>query len=146
MATVAGVKVKAKPRKIRNPLLGDEKYTGVEPQWPVESEKWPDEQFDSFLRRCFYYYNYYYTQKDCKKYVTEWMRNQKQFTPEQVRQFERAGEKWLPMTACSLVMAHRQGMQLPHQAFRRLQVGQGLVQGLGVVVFEQDHRETSLSG
>ena len=60
MATVAGVKVKAKPRKIRNPLLGDEKYTGVEPQWPVESEKWPDEQFDSFLRRCFYYYNYYY--------------------------------------------------------------------------------------
>jgi len=112
MATVAGVKVKAKPRKIRNPLLGDEKYTGVEPQWPVESEKWPDEQFDSFLRRCFYYYNYHYTQKDCKKYITEWMRNQKQFTPEQVRQFERASEKWLPMTACSLVMAHRQGMQL----------------------------------
>ena len=112
MATVAGVKIKTKVPKTRNPIFFDEKYTGGEPVWPAESKDWPEDQFDNFLRRSFYYYNYYYSQKDCKKYVVEWMKSTTEFDRDEVRAFEKANDKWLPMTACSLIMAHRQGMPL----------------------------------
>ena len=57
MATVAGIKIKTKVAKSRNPAFHDEKYTGTEPEWPAESKDWPEEQFDSRLRKSFYYYN-----------------------------------------------------------------------------------------
>ena len=112
MATVAGVKIKTKVPKIRNPLFADEKYTGGEPEWPPEAADWDDAKFDNKLRQSFYYYNYYYSQKDTKKYVVEWMKSTAKFGNDEIRAFERANDKWLPMTACSLIMAHRQGMPL----------------------------------
>jgi hypothetical protein len=110
MAIVAGIKIKNKETKIRNPLFADEKYTGGEPQWPEESVDWSDEQFDSLLRRSFYYYNYYYNQKDCKKYVVEWMKTTPSWNKEQIKAFERSSDRSIPMTACSLIMARRAGM------------------------------------
>ena len=112
MATVAGVKIKNKVPKTRNPIFFDEKYTGSEPVWPADAADWPQDKFDSLLRKSFYYYNYYYSQKDCKKYVVEWMKSASEFDRDEIRAFERANDKWLPMTACSLIMAHRQGMPL----------------------------------
>ena len=112
MATVAGVKIKTKVPKTRNPIFFDEKYTGGEPTWPAEAKDWPEDKFDNKLRKSFYYYNYYYSQKDCKKYVVEWAKTTTEFDRDEIRAFERANDKWLPMTACSLIMAHRQGMPL----------------------------------
>ena len=111
MATVAGIKIKAKVSKARNPIFFDEKYTGTEPEWNTEQAKnYTDAEFDHRLRQSFYYYNYYYSQKDCKKHVVAWMQSTTEFTKDEVKAFERANDKWLPMTACSLVMAHRAGM------------------------------------
>jgi len=112
MATVAGVKIKTKVSKPRGGHFMDEKYTGTEPQWPEEAKDWPEDKFDNFLRKSFYYYNYYYNQKDTKKYVVEWMKSTSEFDKNEVRAFERAGDRSIPMTACSLVMAHRAGMPL----------------------------------
>jgi hypothetical protein len=113
MATVAGVKIKTKVTKTRNPIFFDEKYTGGEPQWDTDRAlNFTDAQFDHCLRQSFYYYNYYYSQKDCKKYVVEWMKTRENFDKDQVRSFERSSDRWLPMTACSLIMAHRIGMPL----------------------------------
>lgn len=110
MATVAGIKIKTKaPRAIRV-AFADEKYTGPEPQWPAESADWDGEKFDNCLRKSFYYYNYYYSQKDCKKYVIDWLQKNSKLTAEEIRAFNRAGDRLLPMTVCSLIMAHRQGM------------------------------------
>lgn len=110
MATVAGVKIKTKAPKIRNPLFADEKYTGPEPEWPEESKDWSDEKFDNWLRRSFYYYNYFYNQKETKKHVVDWMRRGTEFDKDEIRAFERSNDRWLPMTACSLILAHRKGM------------------------------------
>lgn len=110
MAIVAGIKIKNKESKVRNPLFADEKYTGSEPRWPEEATDWPDDQFDSFLRRSFYYYNYFYNQKDCKKYVVEWMKTTGTWNKEQIKAFERSADRSIPMTACSLIMARRAGM------------------------------------
>lgn len=113
MPTVAGIKIKTKTPKVRNPLFADEKYTGPEPAWDTErAETMTDDEFDHHLRRSFRYYNYFYSQKDLKKYVVEWMRTSEKFDKEQIRSFERSSDRWLSMTACSLIMAHRQGMPL----------------------------------
>lgn len=110
MATVAGIKINTKAAKKRDPLFFDEKYTGSEPEWDAaKAADYDDDEFDHYLRQSFYYYNYYYSQKGCKKHVVEWMKTA-EYTKEQLRSFERSGDKWLPMTACSLIMAHKVGM------------------------------------
>ena len=110
MAIVAGIKIKNKaPRQVRV-AFADEKYTGSEPEWPAEAAEWDNERFDNKLRKSFYYYNYYYSQKDCKKYVVEWLQKNSKLSIEEVKAFNRAGDRLLPMTVCSLIMAHRKGM------------------------------------
>lgn len=110
MATVAGIKIKNKVAKVRNAAFHDEKYTGGEPEWPEGAADWDSERFDHQLRKSFYYYNYYYSQKDCKKYVVEWLQKNSKLTQEEIKAFNRAGDRLLPMTVCSLIMAHRKGM------------------------------------
>jgi hypothetical protein len=110
MATVAGIKIKNKqPRQVRV-AFADEKYTGTEPEWTADAADWDNERFDNRLRKSFYYYNYYYSQKDCKKYVIDWLQKNSKLSIEEVRAFNRAGDRLLPMTVCSLIMAHRKGM------------------------------------
>ena len=110
MATVAGIKIKTKQTKVRNPAFHDEKYTGGEPDWDAGDIELSDADFDHKLRKSFYYYNYYYSQKDCKKYVVEWLQKNSKLSIEEVKAFNRAGDRLLPMTVCSLIMAHRAGM------------------------------------
>jgi len=110
MPTVAGIKIKTKPPRVRNPLFADEKYTGGEPEWPAEAKDWSEEDFDHLLRKSFFYYNYYYNQKDTKKYVEDWTEKSGLFTQEQSKAFKGAADRSIPMTVCSLVMAHRAGM------------------------------------
>ena len=110
MATVAGIKIKVKAPRAQRIAFADEKYTGPVPEWPAEAADWDGEKFDNRLRKSFYYYNYYYSQKDCKKYVVEWLQKNSKLTAEDIRAFNRAGDRLLPMTVCSLIMAHRQGM------------------------------------
>lgn len=111
MVKLNGKTIKAKVKATRNPLFADEKYTGGEPVWDTERARaMSDEEFDHHLRGSFYYYNYFYNQKDLKKYVVEWMKTGGEFTKEEVRAFERSADRAIPMTVCSLIMAHRQGM------------------------------------
>jgi len=113
MVKLNGKAVKAKVRATRNPLFGDEKYTGSEPAWDTERAlAMPKEQFEHHLRQSFYYYNYFYNQKDLKKYVVEWLKNNHEFTKEEVKLYERSPDRATEMTVCSLIMAHRQGMPL----------------------------------
>ena len=114
MATVAGIKIKVKAPKERRIAFADEKYTGTEPEWDTEAAlAMDDATFDNRLRRCFYYYNYHYTQKDCKKYVVEWVKGKPDmFTKAQLSAFIRSPDRSTSMTACSLIMAHRRGMPL----------------------------------
>ena len=112
MATVAGVKIKVKAPRASRMAFADEKYTGPEPQWDTErAVKMEQAEFDHFLRKSFYYYNYHYNQKDTKKYVVEWMQAN-EYPKAQVSDFIRSPDRMLSMTACSIVMAHRAGMPM----------------------------------
>jgi len=111
VATAQSVKApKRAPKKTRDPLFADEKYTGSEPVWDTERAlKLTQAEFDHFLRKSFFYYNYFYTQKDVKKYAVSWMQEQK-YSKADVSAFIRSPDRALSMTAYSLLMAHRQGM------------------------------------
>jgi len=124
-----GKTVRAKVKATRNPLFGDEKYVGGEPKWDTErASTMSESEFDNFLRKSFYYYNYFYNQKDTKKYVVEWLRTNKEFDKDEIRAFERSSDRAVPMTVHSLIMAHRQGMPLRehHIAFIDKQVEQAI--------------------
>jgi len=114
MATVAGIKIKVKAPREKRVAFADEKYTGSEPEWDTEEAlAMDDATFDHHLRRSFYYYNYHYSQKDCKKHVVAWVqRPENKFTKEDLKAYIRSSDRSTSMTACSLVMAHKQGMPL----------------------------------
>lgn len=112
MATVAGIKINTKAKKVRDPLFMDEKYTGGEPKWPEGNEDWDQEKFDNFLRRSFYYYNYYYSQKNTKSELVEWVKSTEKYSKDEIKALQRAGDKDIPMTAHSLVMSTLVGMKL----------------------------------
>lgn len=112
MATVAGIKINTKAKKVRDPLFMDEKYTGGEPKWPEGNEDWDQEKFDNFLRRSFYYYNYYYSQKNTKSELVDWAKTTEKYSKEEIKALVRAGDKDIPMTAHSLIMATHAGMKL----------------------------------
>lgn len=117
MATVAGIKIKVKPKTVRNPLFFDEKYTGPEPTWDTQKAlQMTQEEFDHHLRGSFYYYNYYYTQKDLKKHLVEWMQ-ENGYSKNQVSNIVRSPDRALPMTVYSLLMAHLKGMPFREKEF-----------------------------
>ena len=111
MATAQSVKAPKKaPKKTRDPLFADEKYTGGEPVWDTERAlKMTQAEFDHFLRKSFFYYNYFYTQKDLKKHAVKWMQENK-YSKADVSAFIRSPDRAIPMTAYALLMSNRQGM------------------------------------
>ena len=111
MALAQSVKAPKKtPKKTRDPLFTDEKYTGGEPVWDTERAlKMSQEEFDHFLRKSFFYYNYFYAQKDLKKHMVKWMQENK-YSKADVSAFIRSSDRAIPMTAYGLLMSHRQGM------------------------------------
>lgn len=131
MSVVAGIKIKTKAPKSKNPAFFDEKYTGPEPQWPRDAGSWTQEKFDSHLRRAFYYYNYYYTVKTSRKFLNDWVKSCGIFTRDEYRTFEKVSDKQVPMTACSLAMAAAVGMPLRE---RQIQFLTDLIRGLNVKI------------
>jgi hypothetical protein len=133
-----GKTIRAKVKTTRNPLFADEKYTGGEPVWDTErAREFSDEMFDHFMRQSLNYYNYFYTQKDLKKYVVEWLKTNVEFSKEEVKAFERSSDRAIPMTVCSLIMAHRQGMPFRerHIAFIDKHI-EAAIKGAGAEVIE----------
>ena len=120
--TVAGVKIAKKKPSVRRAHLADEKYTGGEPQWDTERAlAMSDTDFDHHLRRSFYYYNYHFTVKDLKPDFITWLHEQKHFVVTKSDLSKVIKSRWVPITACSIIAAHKQGMPLKPRALQYLE-------------------------
>jgi len=108
------IKVPSKKKPaVRRAHLADEKYTGYEPQWDTERAlAMSDADFDHHLRTSFYYYNYHYASKDLKPDLIKWLQEQKLFAVSKTELGKVIKSRWVPMTACSIIAAHNQGMPL----------------------------------
>jgi hypothetical protein len=114
------VKIARVKNDLKTSYLGDEKYTGSEPHWDAElALKMGSPEFDHHLRKSFHYYNYHFTQKDLKKYVVEWMQDNG-YSKLDISAFIRSPDRSIPMTACSIVRAHKRGMPLKERELEYL--------------------------
>ena len=117
-----GIKVPKKKPVVRRAHLADEKYTGKEPEWDTErAAKMDDREFDHFLAKSFTYYNYHYTSKDLKPELVKWLQEQKyfEFSKQDLSKIIRS--RWVPITVCSLIMAHRKGMPFRERSLAFIQ-------------------------
>lgn len=113
MTKIKGIKVPKRKEPVRTNQQADEKATGPEPQWDTDRAlEFDDATFDHHLRRSFQYYNYHYNTKQTKKFLVDWLRRHSKFDEKVVNQFDRISDRYVPMTPCSLIMAHKVGMPL----------------------------------
>lgn len=91
----------------------DEKFTGPEPTWDTEAARSYDTKtFDHHLNRSFYYYNYHYTVSKLRGQLEDYLRRHSKLDKTVLQKFESCPDKFLVMTSCSLIMAHKKGMPL----------------------------------
>jgi len=113
MAQIKGIKVPKKKAPIRTQIQADEKATGPEPQWDTERAlNFDTETFDHHLRKSFHYYNYHYSTKQVRKHLNDWLRRNSKLDKKKLARFEQIADRYVLMTPCSLIMAHRVGMPL----------------------------------
>ena len=113
MAKIAGIKVPKKKAPVRTLLQADEKATGPEPKWDTERAlEFDAETFDHHLRKSFHYYNYHYTTKQVRKHLNDWLQRNSKLEKRRLARFAAIADRYVPMTPCSLIMAHRAGMPL----------------------------------
>jgi hypothetical protein len=120
---IEGAKKKAKVS--RDPIFGDEKYTGTEPIWDTaRAEKFDDAEFDNHFRVSMRYYNYFYSVKDLKKYLVEWLKQTAGTTHKldlaTITRFAKSTDGYTPLTAPAIIKAHGQGMPLRERHIKYL--------------------------
>ncbi len=122
---IKGQSIKAPPKKkptVRRAHLADEKYTGTEPQWDTERAlAMSSDEFDHHLRKSFYYYNYHFGVKELKPDFCKWLAEQKDFAITKSDLSKVIKSRWVPITACALIAAHRAGMPLKPNAIQYLE-------------------------
>lgn len=101
-----------KSKPTRTPKFVDEKYTGPEPQWLYSDDMSAEEYYKERTRTTFYY-NYFFTPKDGKPWVVDWMKKNG-YTKEQVSAVKNVADTWIPMTVCSYARALVKGMPINH--------------------------------
>jgi hypothetical protein len=113
MARVArSVMPKKKKQTIRTPKFVDEKFTGPEPEWD-NAESWPASQYYKERVRTTFYYNYFYTQKEGKPWVLEWMKRAG-YKKDEISAVRSVPDSYVSMTVCSYCRALIKGMPEEH--------------------------------
>jgi hypothetical protein len=121
MVKVNGKSIRARVKSTRNPLFADEKHMGSEPNWDTErAHAMSNEEFDGHLRNSFRYYNYFYSVKELRKYVNEWVKTSGKIDPAIAKGYLKSPDRYTPMTLCSLIKAHNQGMPLKENALEKI--------------------------
>lgn len=113
---IDGAKKKTKAVS-RDPIFADEKAVGSEPIWDTERAlKMEDSEFDHYMRQSLRYYNYFYSSKDLKKYLVEWLKQTAgvahKLDAATITRFAKSTDGYTPLTAPALIKAHTKGMPL----------------------------------
>ena len=113
---IDGAKKKTKAVS-RDPIFLDEKSVGSEPVWDTERAlKMEEADFDHHMRLSLRYYNYFYSSKDLKKYLVQWLKETAgvahKLDTATITRFAKSTDGYTPLTAPALIKAHTKGMPL----------------------------------
>jgi hypothetical protein len=108
---------KKKTKVTRDPIFADEKAVGSEPVWDTERAlKMDDVDFDHHMRVSLRYYNYFYSSKELKKYLVDWLKQTAgvahKLDAVTITRFAKSTDGYTPLTAPALIKAHSKGMPL----------------------------------
>ena len=106
-----------KPRAAapRQPKWADEKFTGPEPKWEGCS-KWSDEQKRREIYHAFYFYNYYMTASDMRKYVVEFGQQYYDWGKAEISAFAECDDNRVGITIGSVSKMILNGAPMSHDA------------------------------
>jgi hypothetical protein len=113
---IDGMKKKTKTAT-RDPIFADEKSMGTEPVWDTERALvMEDDEFDHYMRESLRYYNYFYSSKELKKYLIDWLKQTAgvahNLDAATVTRYAKSTDGYTPLTAPALIKAHTCGMPL----------------------------------
>jgi hypothetical protein len=113
---VDGMKKKTKTVS-RDPIFLDEKSVGSETIWDTERAlKMEEAEFDHHMRVSLRYYNYFYSSKDLKKYLVDWLKQTAgaahKLDAATITRYAKSTDGYTPLTAPALIKAHTKGMPL----------------------------------
>lgn len=113
---IDGMKKKTKAAT-RDPIFADEKSMGTEPVWDTEHALvMEDDEFDHYMRESLRYYNYFYSSKELKKYLIDWLKQTAgvahNLDAATVTRYAKSTDGYTPLTAPALIKAHTCGMPL----------------------------------
>lgn len=103
--------VKTKTKSKRNPIFLDEKYTGPEPEW-AGKEKLTDAEFKIELLKAFQYYNYFYSNKDFRPEVNDYLKKSGKLTKDELRIYKASKDCWTPVQVGALIRMLDRGAPL----------------------------------
>jgi len=98
-----------------NPRTPDVKYTGSEPEWPVQPTP---ETRNSALIGGFSWYNYHYGKRDARELLTEWLVWRGH--TELAKNFARVSEHLNMLTAGWLARMHMKGLDINERELRHI--------------------------
>jgi len=117
MARVARTPLpKKKKQTVRTPKFVDEKFTGPEPEWDG-AENWSAQDYYKERVRTTFYYNYFYTQKEGKPWVLEWMKRAG-YKKDEISAVRAVPDSYVSMTVCSYCRALVRGMPEEHSGLK----------------------------
>lgn len=105
-----------KSKMVRKPKFVDEKYTGPEPEWD-NAEKWPAEKYYRERARVGFYYNYFFTSKDGKPWIIDWMKRNG-YKKEEIAAVKAAPDSSVGIAYAGLCKALLRGMPSYHTGLK----------------------------
>jgi hypothetical protein len=100
--------IKTKTKSKRNPIFIDEKYTGPEPEWNPD-EKLSDSDYKIRILQAMQYYNYFYTNKDFRAEVNDYVKKSGKLTKEEFRIYKASKDCWTPVQVGALIRMQERG-------------------------------------
>jgi hypothetical protein len=105
-----------KSKAVRTPKFVDEKYTGPEPEWD-NAEKWSAEKYYRERSRVGFYYNYFYTYKDGKPWILDWMKRN-EYKKEEIAAAKAAPDSSVGIAYAGLAKSLLRGMPAYHSGIK----------------------------
>ena len=123
--------LRTKPKKTvnRQPKFMDEKFTGPEPVW-INAHKWTPDQLRQEITHALYFYNYYMSAADMRKYVVEFGQTHLKWGKSEIAAFAECEDSRVGITIGSVSKMILRGAPMAHDAeFITNKIGELLAYG-----------------
>ena len=109
--------LKTRPKKtvVRQPKFMDEKFTGPEPVW-TDAKKWSPDKLRQEITHALYFYNYYMTAADMRKYVVEFGQQYLKWGKAEISAFAECEDSRVGITIGSVSKMILRGAPMAHDA------------------------------